>query len=554
MNINYTVDTVSLFDSNKPQLLNYLLNHQNVNLDELRKFLSSSKREEEFKLFIIEYFQMLLSKLKSKNNLNSFGLLLDSNVNNLDKFFTRPLVEQILKSLYIRNFNEQLADDIVQKKDIQLEGYIDRFLTNFCREYGVSERYINLWGMRGQLKKKFFPTDDFHSLKSRKDRSIINGNSFYKTYNRITEAFVEGQTVIEHSDAEKAKFDSGDPVERTFFDELNRYFGKHFDVRQKVKVKQPNAASHEVDIVICKKDSFFDEINEIDVKNVFAAFEVKRSLTRNHLKEGTKEHFDLFHTKCSELKRGAMPIDCNNLTPYQALNGKLFVGVLATDIYNENKLYEKEFYQSLYSKLTYKQLGSEAEGFRETLLPDFIYVLNNKKKLDIASIKGSEALSFSSVFRQFGVLDHQRQCIDSSVSTFGCLLKQIINFFVGNGYINQDHPLVERFRCFGAIEGELTISFAVATYLRPQHFGELDSYLHSKVPNEYSSIALTEREPLQILSSWSKYSIPDKLYNFIKRQLKTILKHEERNNQGPASDIDLSKTSFDSIFRTLLKG
>jgi len=549
----FSDDIIDLYESDPKKLITYLLEDQISDLESLRIFLINSGRKDDFTSFIGKYLYKLLEKWELLERESEFGSLLNKKINNIDSFSTRGPVEAILKKLSVSAFKDQLTEDIQNKKDILCEQYIDSFLTKFCCKYGITEHYRNRWGMRGKLKERFFPTDDFHSFRSRRLRNKINGHCFYKTYNRITEAYMKGKTDIEYLGSEKAKFDSGEYVEAAFFDELSHFLGDYFDVKRNVKVKQPNKKPHEVDIVICKKNSIFEDINEVEVNNVFAVFEVKRNLSREHLRKGNKKHTELFHTKCSELKYDAMPFDSNNLTPYQALNGKVFVGIFATDIYDKDKLLEKEFYEGLYTDLTYKQAGSEAEGYRQTLLPDFIYILNKEKELDIASIKESKFISVDSVVRHYGVLNSYKKNIDYSVSTFGCLLKEIINFFVGNGYIPKAHQLVERFKCFGAIHDELSINHGIITYFLPKHFGELNSYLYSKVPNEYSSIALDKREPLKVLKSWPRHSIPDKFYNTLKHKIKVILTHESKSNQTPAIELHSSNANVDDLVRSLLK-
>ena len=88
----------------------------------------------------------------------------------------------------------------------------------------------------------------------------------------------------------------------------------------------------------------------------------------------------------------------------------------------------------------------------------------------------------------------------------------------------------------------------------PYHVRELGIYLRTDIPNEYSSLLLSNRQPLKAMKQWSTEAAQD-IAGYVKRELKRIVKLELQRNYLPLPfGVYLDDDSFDAYCDSLFAG
>ena len=246
------------------------------------------------------------------------------------------------------------------------------------------------------------------------------------------------------------------------------------------------------------------------------------------------------------------------LTSYQMLRGKIYFGVLSLDIERaalDELISGDNNYAEKYRNINFlRGLSNQDKGFSD-YAADIIYcpeklLWAKETKLLAGSCDSQQDLYFV----QQGGND-----IDSSASCFGYLIASMRRFFIAQGHISKEEreEYLKPYQHFAFLD---SASSRVRIYINtidsgmPYYISELITYLRTDIPNGYSNLELSNRQPLKNMKKWSTEAVQD-ITGYVKRELKRIVKLEQQRNYSPLPlGVYLDDDSFDAYYDSLFAG
>lgn len=446
----------------------------------------------------------------------------------------------------------QLKNEIRSGSNIEKKAFIEKNINYLSERYFLSPKDIHSLSLR-KILGGYFPSETFHCKKERDIRLNMDESRFQRELCDLEKAYTDGQNKITKISGIKGNEAAGRLAENVWVKVLEEYFGEQFDIHQNKKIVIEDVNSVEFDIIMTKKDMSHKSESIKDVvllDDVVAVFEVKRKLLKKHLQSENSKAKEIVETRCIQLKQATMPIvrnSMNELTPYQMFRGKIFFGILCLDCDNTVKdilvsgdniiddiFYKKEF---LENKIPYGDLA-----------PDVIYCPNKLHMTKNIFIIGLDSYGMSYD------IEIGKNELDLSVSTFGCLISNMRQFFVSQGHIDSypTNAYLKDYYCFSFLVSESSYNTKKIMHRAESYFNLdmsiLSAYLKTRIPNEHSSLFIRDRYPLKILKKWNRYSAKD-VIEPIRIGLDTIVRLEEKYNYSP---VPLG-WSFEDYFSNIFK-
>lgn len=475
----------------------------------------------------------------------------------IDHFFHTRYIQPALGKYFHDQFVQHLQSEIEKDSDIERKPFIDDFLHKFALKFCLKKNDLHRFSLINQISR-YFPTSDFHSAKARKSRYLIDEVFLHPAALEMGTAYEVGKRKLKKY--QKGTWDAGEIAENVWADIMREHFGEKFNVYQRKPINFAGKNSPEFDIILTKKDCFHKtpaNLDNINPDDVVAAFEVKRTLLKRHVAPGTTQAKEIFDERCMSLKAAVMPknrIRDRTLTPYQMVRGKIYFGVLSLDV--DNAATEALFDGNNHAvrHLTSSRLSDDDPVFQFTdYTADIIYcpgklLWAKESKLRPGTL--DEQLDFYWV---------QRGCnsIDPSFSSLGYFIASMRRFFVAQGHIAKAEQS-EALRPYQHFHFLPSANSSVRVFIRkignniPEHVRELDNYLRTDIPNEYSNGHLVYRPPLAVMKGWSAESAQD-ISGYVKNHLKRIVKLElQRNYQPLPWGVSVDDASFDAYYDSLL--
>ncbi len=456
----------------------------------------------------------------------------------------KPIIRQYFHDEFVRH----LTGEIEKDSDIEMREFIDAFVDDFATRFSLGNKQLHHFGLKG-IANRYFPSPKFHSKQARKDRNTRLSNYFSRSSIDLDSAYLKGKERIKH-DKNHGRFNSGGDAENAFHELLKEYFSAHFDVYKRKCINIGDTTTVQFDIILTRKDRFSaiepkPDPTTINIGDVVAAFEVKRTLTKDHVKHNSPDAGEIFDDRCLTLKRSVMPEfrrDESDLTPYQLLRGKIYFGVLCLDI-------NHDAFEILSSGQSHADLYSlESHGAVEPRDPvdsaDIIYCLNESLWIKETKLMGARSQ------HTIHSVQKGKNSMDKSTSSLGCLIASMRRFFVAQGHIAKDEQNeylkgYENFDFLPSLDS-LKLQRFQNVRLTPD-LENLIGYLNTNVPNQYSSVLVEHRAPLRVLKKWSTSAAQD-ISGYVECKLKNIVKLEMERNYHP---LRFGPNSFDECFRSL---
>lgn len=509
---------------------------------------------------------LVQSRLDSVLNTSSEGVFVEQTSQELERRFCLPsfrlssYIQPVIGQYFHDQFIQHLKREIENDSDIERGAFVEAFITEFASRFSLDRRHLHSFMLQGRINR-YFPSADFHSIKARKSRYDRDELRFQRDLSDLNTAQQTGLRKIKNTNG--GKFESGTVAEDAWVKVMDEYFGEQFDVHQDMPIHFDGHRLPKFDIVLSKKDRSHRTraiTDYVDANDVVAAFEVKRTLKKHHVAFGAKEAKEIFEDRCMRLKKAVMPqhrfID-RQLTPYQMLRGKIYFGVLSLDIDPAamDVLISGDNHAERHRNLDcLRELSDQDEGFSD-YAADIIYcpeklLWAKETKLMPRSLDDQQDLYFV----QQGAND-----IDSSVSSFGYLIASMRRFFIAQGHIakaeREDYlKPYQHFAFLYSASSRVRIFISTIDWDMPYHVRELGIYLRTDIPNEYSSLLLSDRQPLKAMKQWSTEAAQD-IAGYVKRELKRIVKLELQRNYLPLPfGVYLDDDSFDAYCDSLFAG
>ncbi|EGQ7650361.1 hypothetical protein I2703_004516 [Vibrio alginolyticus] len=465
------------------------------------------------------------------------------------KFTQKPLTR------YFRDaFLNQLKQNVLEDRDIEMKVYIHDFVDKFATEFSLEKREIGSLNLYA-IARRFFPNDCFHSKKMRNERKYLNDYYLERDLSDLKRAFEKGTQAIKRT-GDIGKFQAGQLAEDAWFKVIKEHLGNHFDVYQDLPVKVNNDfLSPKIDILVVKKDYSHNKqdvnLDFVFLEDVVAAFEVKRTLKKDHVRYESHGCKEIVEKRCKLIKSETMPKDRyrdEGLTPYQMLRGKVFFGVLSLDVEKgvEELLSSKESGFSAYMR------GDQALDWDRTYLyPDSILCRN-----DFYWSKDTSTFGYDNIMVKASI-NTGEALIDSSNTHIGVFFSKLRRYLIAQSHIqlNAEEVFLGRYDSFDLLNHNYTGRPRVFIYhshfQRLDKISEFEKYASKRIPNEYSNVPVHERLPVQGLKCWRLVEAKD-VVSLVKWNLKKIIKLELARNYKPLPDnVSLYDDSFDKYIDNL---
>lgn len=446
----------------------------------------------------------------------------------------------------------QLKNEIRSGSNVEKKAFIEKNINSLSDRYFLSPKDIHSLSLR-KIIGGYFPSETFHCKKERDIRLNMDESRFQRELYDLEKAYTDGQNKITKISGIKGNEAAGRLAENVWAKVLKEYFGAQFDIHQNKKIVIEDVNSVEFDIIMTKKDISHKSESIKDVillDDVVAVFEVKRKLLKKHLQSDNSKAKEIVETRCIQLKQATMPIvrnSINELTPYQMFRGKIFFGILCLD--HENAV--KDILVSgdnIIENIFYKKYFLENTISYGDLAPDVIYCPNKLHITKNIFILGLDSYGMS--YR----IEIGKNKLDPSVSTFGCLISNMRQFFVSQGHIDSclTNAYLKDYYCFSFLKSESSYNLKTRMDMAESYFNldmnSIHSYLRTRIPNEYSSLFLRDRYPLKILKKWNEYSAKD-VIEPIRIGLGTIVRLEEKYKYSPVPQGWSFEDCFSNIFK-----
>lgn len=466
--------------------------------------------------------------------------------------YIKPVISDHFRRVFIEHLQQKITDD----DDIQYVSFVKNFIAEFGELFSLDKNTIHLSDLH-PIARSYFPTLDFHSRKARNQRRAMAERRFQRSLRDLNQAKDDGDRVCKNNT--KGFQEAGRLGEEAWVKVMKEYFGTHFDIHQNKPIRIDGESLAEYDIVLTLKDHTHTTpaiTDYVHAKDVVAAFEVKKTLRRSHVALGNKDAIKIFDTDCMRLKKSVMPkareFD-GELTPYQMLRGKIYFGVLCLDIEDEaiqvlmsgpDKSHPENFEK-------YYEDSSLMDAWYLDYIPDIIFCPEQLLWAKEISLPLNISLRITRILVQERV-----NAIDSSVSSFGYLIASMRKFFIGQGHIPRDlrAKYLEEYQYFVFLNSDnrkCRIIRDSTEWSIPQPVSKIGRYLNTRIPNEFSDLELSMREPLKLLKKWTPDEAQD-IIGYVKRELKRIVKLEcEKKYQPLPKDVNPNDESFDAYINTL---
>ncbi|WP_070971617.1 DUF6602 domain-containing protein [Vibrio sonorensis] len=471
--------------------------------------------------------------------------------------YIRPPVGGSFDNIVSKRLTEKIAaDEDIDKKDFT-NSVLDEFVSLFSinREQKDGKRLLHDLRLH-RFVNQYFPTDNFHSRLARAARCSLEETRFVRDYNDLDNAYHSGERKIKTIN--KGKWDSGELAQCRFEKVITEYFGEQFDIHANKPIHLGHGDAKqlpEFDIVIARKDfshSSLPYVDYIPIDQVVAAFEVKRTLKKQHVELGHDKAKEIIDDRCMALKQGSMPhvrsLD-PSLTPYQLLRGKIFFGILSLDVDNDaaELLISGENHAERYLKKAHYFEGTENEEYFSDYAPDVIFCPQKLLWAKESSLMPNKF--FEKQVRFF--CQRGKNTIDSSVSTFGYLIAAMRRFFIAQGHITKEDrkAYLGNYQYFRLMNSESTKSRILleSDDWASNVIHDIRRYLSTKIPNEYTYTPLNNRPPLIPLKQWDTDEAQD-ILGYLKNEIKRICKLEAKNQR-----YDFEDHVFEATFKSLFK-
>lgn len=383
---------------------------------------------------------------------------------------------------------------------------------------------------------QYFPSPDCHSKKARHKRLEMDARRFQREFTDLNKAFEDGARLMDNQN--NGWTEAGYIAEEAWVKVFEEYFGQQFNIHHRKPIHFDSNRLAQYDIVMTRKDYTHTSppiTDYVNAEDVVAAFEVKRTLQKEHVvlnHEGARKIFD---RDCIRLKKAVMPqrrTQDTELTPYQMLRGKIFFGVLSLDVADDAMKLMISGKNHLERHLHYHyspELLDNNEHFTD-YAPDIVYcphkLLWAKETKLLRNGFTDESVTF---FVQKG-----ENTIDKSASTFGYLTASMRRFFIGQGHIPKTdrQAYLKDYQYFELLKSGNSQSRYLLHRIEdkwPDYIPDIDSYLRTQVPNEHSGLPLSQRLPLEPFKNWTAEEAQD-ITKYVKGALRQITKLEIQRN------------------------
>lgn len=553
---HFSVEELQKFLETRPCNFNYelLLQQCSPGYDQSAKSASREAINAYIESVVESKFQQCVAAKSEASFLSEIYPALEKSYS-LPKYTKTQFTKKPLTRYFRDVFLNQLKQNVLEDRDIEMKVYIHDFVDEFATKFSLEKREIGRFDLYA-IASSFFPSPYFHSKKMRSERKYLNDYHLERDLSDLKRAFEKGAQAIKGT-GDIGKFQAGQLAEDAWFKVIKDNLSNYFDVYQDLPVKVNNdSLSPKIDILVVKKDHSHNKqdltLDFVFLEDVVAAFEVKRTLKKDHVRYESNGCQEIVEKRCKLIKSETMPKDRyrdEGLTPYQMLRGKVFFGVLSLDV-------EKGVEELLSSKESgfsaYMRDDQVSDWERTYLYPDSILCLN-----DFYWSKDTSTFGYDNSMMVKASINTGEALLDSSNTHIGVFFSKLRRYLIAQSHIqlHDEDVFLGRYDSFDLFDynytGRPRIFIFHSHLQRLDKISEFEKYVSIHIPNEYSNMPVHERLPVQGLKCWRLVEAKD-VVSSVKWNLKRIIKLELARNYKPLPDnVSLYDDSFDRYIDNL---